>query len=478
MTKRHVCLLVSLAAVILICVLGFTGYRNYQNRFATLGEERYEKTITSIDLSGREIAYLTQLQAFSQLTQIDLRNTGLTPEEYDRVKGWFPDAQILWDIPFQGAYYDMHTTHLTVNSLAEQDLTILPYFTALESLDASECRDYALITAAVERFPDLEIRYGIWLGPESYPADTAQLVLSDVNLSELIEVLPYFTALERIEFQGILPPAQELLAFTAQHPDIECYWQVTVFDMVADVYTTELDFSGIPMTGTEEVAAAAEYLPNLTQVVMLDCGLGNDQMGALCQAYPDIFFVWYVKLGQGITVRSDITIFAPVKLHKIVFDGDLDGLRYCTKLVVIDLGHMFISDISFLQYTTELRFLILGDTRVTDLTHLSGLKKLQFLELFSINVTDFTPLQGCTALEDLNICGTVADCTPLHQMTWLKRLWHVMGHMSAQDRAALRSALPDTLVYEPIHGSTSDGWRTGYLYYEMRDLMGMPYMRG
>ena len=50
---------------------------------------------------------------------------------------------------------------------------------------------------------------------------------------------------------------------------------------MADVFTTELDFSGIELESAEEIEAAVPYLPNLEKVLMLECGLTNDQMAQL-----------------------------------------------------------------------------------------------------------------------------------------------------------------------------------------------------
>lgn len=478
MTKKRRWIPLILGILLLAGYLGLSGYRNYQNRFAYIGETRYEKTMEAIDLSGQPVGDLTQLQAFPGLKQIDLRGTGLTCGEYDTLRQWFPEAEILWDIPFQGEYYDMETESLTISALTDADAAMLPYFAELKSIDATQCRDYPMLLDLIARYPELEISYGIWMGEVCYAPDTAALTLTDANLEQLTPVIPYLPQLKSVRFEGTLPEAAPLIALTEQYPDIEFYWQVTMFDTVADIHTTELDFSGISMTSEEELHRAAAYLPNLTKVTMLNCGLSNEQMARLYDDYPDILFVWYVKLGRGITVRSDITVFAPVMMNRKVYDGDLDNLRFCTKLVVIDLGHMPITDVSFLKYTTEVRFLILADTDVSDLTPLSNLKKLEFLELFIAPLRDYSPLVGCTALQDLNICGTTADYTPLKQMTWLKRLWHIMGHMTKEERDDLRASLPNTLVLGPIHGSTSDGWREGALYYEMRDIMGMPYMIG
>lgn len=461
--------------LVLIACLGVIGYRRYQDRFAYVGEIRYEKTIESIDLSNRTVADLTQLQAFPGLKQIDLRSTGLSCAEYDTVREWFPEADIFWDIPFQGNDYDMATESLSITALSEDDLNVLPYFTELKTIDAGSFRDYAMINTLMERYPQLEVNYGIWLGEERYTPDTAELCLTDADIHTLEQALPFFTGLKRVEFDGVLPEAAALTELVAQYPHIEFYWQITVLDTVADVYTTELDLAGIPMTSTEELEAAVAYLPSLTKVLMMDCGLSNEEMHELNKRHENVLFVWNVVLNRLITVRSDATTFAPVVLGLHVRDEDLVNLKYLTELVVLDLGHMRITNCDFLWEMTKMEYLILVETYITDISPVANMKNLKFLEIFLSPVKDYTPLLSCTALEDLNICYTRGDLKTLEQMTWLKNLWIQRAGTSNEQCASLLEALPNTRLVLPILGSTDDGWRKLDNYFIMRDMLGMPY---
>ena len=103
-----------------------------------------------------------------------------------------------------------------------------------------------------------------------------------------------------------------------------------------------------------------------------------------------------------------------------------------------------------------------------------------FLELFLSKVKDYSPLVKLKNLEDLNLCYTTGDPTPIGEMTWLKRLWWPgnLKRLNWSVRNELRQALPDAKMNFVAGSSTGEGWRTGKHYYEMRDLMGMPYMTG
>jgi uncharacterized membrane protein YcaP (DUF421 family) len=108
---------------ILCCTQFFLGHARFvqaalQFLLGSFGEGTLRFHQPLRQLSGRQRTLSPDTaQAFPGLKQIDLRSTGLTCEEYETVRAWFPGAQILWDIPFQGEYFDMDTDSLTLTSL-------------------------------------------------------------------------------------------------------------------------------------------------------------------------------------------------------------------------------------------------------------------------------------------------------------------------------------------------------------------------
>ena len=194
---------------------------------------------------------------------------------------------------------------------------------------------------------------------------------------------------------------------------------------------------------------------------------------------PNYKVVWTVVCGTGkfgsFEVRTDETTFMPLKHNMYYFlDEDAVNLRYCEDMVCIDIGHMAIKDISFVEHMPHLKYLILAHTTVLDITPLSSCKELVFLELDWTAIKDYTPLLGCTALEDLNLGLTYGDPTPISQMTWLKNLW--WKGAGYKTRVLLEENLPDTyLMLNPPY-TVGWGWRKLQNYYDMRDLLEMPYM--
>lgn len=240
--------------------------------------------------------------------------------------------------------------------------------------------------------------------------------------------------------------------------------------------TEILDLSGISFSDTSEIHSFLSSLPHLTQVLMLDCGIPDEEMDALNRKYENIQIIWAVDLGPDLRVRTDVTALIPSQSDAWLSDEDAYNLRYCTELVALDLGHMDITNIDFVAFMPKLKYLIVADSQVASLEPLRGLDHLIYLEAFLTHVTDYSPLLDCPALEDLNISWTYGDPAPLYQMTQLKRLWWGGTSHSYRVVSALAEQLPNTQLSLYDGNSTGSGWRKHPHYYEMRDLLGMYYM--
>lgn len=478
--KKKTRIVLLLLLVVIALVLCLCGYRTYQNRFAYINGERHEKIIESLDLSGQTVQNLEELKSFPELKKLDLRGTGISAEAYDSVKSWLPEAEILWEIPFQGNFYPMDTEELTVTSLAEGDFAALEYFTQLKYISAEECPDYQALHKLGMARPDLRIAYTIPVGGEQFSHDAGKLTLPGEGTKELLKVLPYFTELEQVELMEPLDPAEDLLTLMAAFPEISFSWNLELGGLPVNEKIETLDLTGIPMT-VEEMDAVLPYLLSLTLVDMTDCGISNEEMDALNRRYEDIKIVWTVDIGKRFRLRTDATYFMPVKEKIYATDEIVYNLRYCTDMIAIDMGHMGITNIDFVAYMPHLKYLLLCETGVKDLTPLTGLKELVYLELFLTQPKDLSPLLTLTALEDLNLSYVQGDVNIVAQMTWLKNLWWRSREDAIPTRSQqqiLREAIPDCNFSFLRQSSTGGGWRQLPNYYAQRDIFGMYYMHG
>lgn len=404
--------------------------------------------------------------------QLDLRGTGISIDYYEELQEKLPQCDISWEVPFQGGFTDADIPELTVTSLTDADVEIMDYFTKLTRVDASACRGYPQLLALQQRHPDCVVEYRVTIGGKEYPQDTRELTVTGLTEEEagLLQYLPQLESLHLVE------PAASAGTVLALSETMTVTCEKQVLGQTVTSSDTELDFTGIQLSGTEELERDLGYFPNLEKVIVSDCGLDNETLAAARDRVREQYkLVWTVQCGK-LTARTDDTYFMPVKYHVYYFhDEDAYNLRYCEDMICIDLGHMSIHDIEFVRFMPHLRYLILAHSTVLDITSISDCKELVFLELDWTGIKDYTPLLGCTALEDLNLGNTYGDSAPIKQMTWLKNLWWI--GRSASFYTDMEEALPNT--HKEFHAkyTVGNGWRELKNYYDMRDLLGMEYMK-
>lgn len=475
---------------------------------------------------------------------VDTRDKNITIEEYEQLCAQLPQAEILWNVPVQGTPYPQDAEEVTLTSLSAEGPYVLKYLPNLRTIHAEEAKEYEAITAFQKANPNIHVIGSLALGDQAVGCWVDEIQLDAGDLTELEELMPYLHDLKTVNILGKLPEAEVLIALQDRYPDITFYWNVGVGNHllrndVSSVTLTPGDFSedvaalrylnhletvdlreaelsdaqmrgladafpdvvfiwnttlfGVELcTGAEEIdlsnktitdIASLErelsYFRNLKKVQMHNCGIGNEDMDALNRRHEDVRYVWTVNI-NGVRVKTDDTTFMPEKERVRVEQRHCYPLRYCTDMVVVDLGHNWVVSCEWAAFMPNLEFLILGGSGISDITPLTGLTKLKYLELNTNPVKDYSPLVTCTALEDLNLGLTYGDPTPIAQMTWLKNLhWCDVGNPLYESKVALDilpDALPNTRMdLTPDHPGAG-WWRFLDNYYEMRDLLHMPYL--
>ena len=458
--------------------------RIYHETYLVMDGAEYLRSSTELDLSNQQITEIEKLQELTKLQQLNLRGTGITAEQYDMLAAALPECEILWSVPFQGAYCDNTAQELVLETLSEEDIAVLAYFPELTSVKAEDCRDYDQLFRLMETYPDLTVTCSVPLGDVVVPYDTESITLTDPDAAELLRKLRYLPQLTAVTLEGTVPDQDAMILLKETYPNITFLWNFSVCGVETNSLAEFIDLSKVHMDNTEELEAALPCFYNLTKVDMISCGLSNEDMDALNKRHPGTLFVWNVSV-SGIYVRTDIKYFMPWK-HNIKKVGNLYNLRYCTEVEALDFGHRCIYDVSYIEYMPKLRFLLLLECS-PDMNIIGNCTSLEHLELCDSPVTDFWPLTNLTNLKDLNLSytpfnltshkfGKFGDITPLLQMTWLDRLWMTFSRIGDENRAMIREALPATELLFVSTSSTDRGWRYSPQYYEMRDILGMWYM--
>lgn len=457
-------IILALVLVLLLAAGGAGGYYIwYQNSHIFVEDAVYEKDLTSLDLRG----------------------TGCSLAHYEAVRQQLPDCEIRYDLPFQGKFYPDDTTEITITSLTEEEVGLLDYLPKLQKVSAEGCTDYAQLLALKEHRPDCEITYTVDLYGKTYPNDTKELSFGSeqLDLQQLREALAYLPDMASITFDQPTVAAEELKALAADFENIDISWQKDAFGVTYGSDVTEIDLSGMCLTSLDQVEQALVWFPNLEKVILCDVGPGpkepfdDETMAAFREKMrPEYKVVWAVKI-YGLKVRTDDLYFMPVKHGVKVFNFEVQKLRYCEDMLCVDIGHMPVTDLSFLEGMKSLKYFILVDSPLIYIDPIANCKNLIYVELFRTEIQDLSPLIGCTALQDLNVTRTKADPMVLKEMTWLKNLW-VSKHQikKEEDQKALQEALPNTFIqFSDYNLLARNGWRDLQNYFDMRDLLGMPY---
>lgn len=420
----------------------------------------------------------------------DLRSKNLSPEDYAAICEAFPDAEVLWQVRFQGVPVSEDTRELTVRTLSPEDIRILAYLPKLRVLNADECTDYDALMQVHRQYPDLALRYRVDLGGTVVGSQEEAIVLHDADSEMLMQKLPLLPAVRSVRLEGKLPGQAALSALTEAFPHVDFDFVITLggksystaeelnlygeavtaaeleavlpllgtcrivlpegftqdecialadrfpeaffvfpYTFADKVFSTddeEIDLSKASVTPAE-AEALLSYFKALKKVIMIACGNSNEDMEALNLRHEDVRFVWTVNIA-GVQYRTDMRYFYPWQQGiSRKINLDCSNLRYCTDIEVVDVGHYWVTDCSFLQYTPHVKYLILAMTGCRDITPVKYLQELEYLEIFEMIVDDYSPLLECKALKDLNVGLTYADPTPLTRMTWLENLYWYGG---------------------------------------------------
>lgn len=451
----------TLIAVLLVTggILGYNAW--YKNTHIFVEDAVYEKDLTSLDLRG----------------------TGVSLAHYESVRQQLPDCDIRYDLPFQGSYYPDDTKELTVATLTDEEVALLDYLPGLTAVHAEGCRDYAQLRALQARRPDCNVSYTVSLFGKEYAQDTAELSFGSekLDMQELTTAVSNLPEIKAIHFEQPVVAASELTALVEEFPAVSITWEKDAFGTTYSSDVTEIDLSGMIIPSLEEVEQAMAYFPALEKVLLCESGpeqkkwFDNEAMSAFREKMrPEYKVVWTVQI-NNLKVRTDETYFMPAKYHEVVTNYQVQNLKYCEDMICVDLGHMAIQNIEFVEYLPHLKYFIIVDAPFMYIDSISTCKELIYLEFFWTWINDFTPLLECTALEDLNLARTNGDPMVLKEMTWLKNLWIDGKDLTEAEKVELEAALPNTNIKYCYGLMAGNGWRDLQNYFDMRDLLGMPY---
>lgn len=407
-----------------------------------------------------------------------------------------PEVRVFWTVPLAGESFDGDSENIIVPDASEEELRAalvrLPELKTLTLTGSAFSLESQL--ALKEKFPSVSFVWDVTLAGKTFISDASALdftgtPLTEDNLSEIGAALVLLPDAKSVTLTACGLSGDALRTFSAAHPEILTIWETQLFGVTFTTDAEEIEFTDIPLT-VEDAAQIEDmlpYMPNLKKVVMLRCGISNEDMEEINLRHEDVQFVWMVQV-YAYGVRTDQTYFSIYNCE--YFYGEYnhlaDDLRYCHDMIAVDLGHMHLyGDTYFLTQMPHLQYLILSSAGPNPIPELGTLKELRFLELGKASFTDITMLSECTSLTDIDLMYkrvksdevAEADVQTLCKMTWLKRLYLGGNMYNEEQMQRLYDSLPNTQIV--IHNSPEweqNRWREAEIYFEMRDALHMYYI--
>ena len=228
------------------------------------------------------------MQAFPELSLLDLRGTEVTPEKALEISRRYPHIDLLWDVPLFGRRYS--------SDAVEIDLSGVP----MEDTDALETS------------------------------------------------LPYFPKLEKVILPDCGIPDESLNELNRRHETVQIVWTVhfSVYSLRTDaVYFCASDVPRLGNVAPELTAAELEPIRYCTELESLDLGHMNYRN---LDFLRDMKKLKYLILVQG--KFSDISVIGnmPELEYLELFNNnriiDLTSLLNCKKLRHLNIGYCYYAD--------------------------------------------------------------------------------------------------------------------------------------
>lgn len=450
--------------------------------------------ITVTELTDTDVAAMAYLPKLRQVNGNDCFDYA----QLTQISKLYPKVRVSYRVIIGGKEWPPTVVSMDVSKEAVEDLKEnLAYLEDLVQVNFTDSFPSESDIQELERLYPRIIFYGVndegvavqrSGNPNSVVIDNKVYSLSDSTLdltgaslsgdSELEKKIGMFEDLKVVCLQNTDLTTASYEELCNAYPEIKFLRTLSFGDVELNAKAKTIDISGQKMEDVSEIEEMLPFFPEVTKIIMADCGIRNQEMDALNRRYEDIEFVWSIKLGNS-SVRTDERVFA-IGSNTNIQNEELEALRYCTNMICVDLFNMRnCTSMNWISSMPNLRYLVISNTGIKDLTPLTGMKKLVYLEMFNTAVKDYTPLTTCTALEDLNIGWTYGEPEPIAEMKWLRNVyWGDSGNKtkcSGRGPAVLALALPDANLVFNMNNAWSEGWRRLNNYYQMRDLMGLSY---
>ena len=376
-------------------------------------------------------------------------------------------------VDFAAGSFEIDTTSQLAIVLQEGETQLLNNLPHLKTADFSGSECVEEIYNWAQSNPQVNVKYTVSL-PDGTVLDSSAASIdlsgkSGADIRAAADMLRFLPKLESIEL-GAQRSGLGLEDIDYLHqacPAAVLGYAFELYGQQVNLTDSEINLSHIPVNdGGKAVMQAMAYMPNLTYLDMDSCGLGDLEMAAIRDAYPNVKVVWRIWFGDAYSVRTDVERILASQPSRggMLTPENTQSLRYCTDVKYLDVGHNdALTDISFVGYMPKLEVAILAMCNWTDASALANCPNLEYLEMQTTLCTDLRPLAELKNLRHLNIAYNqeLCDISPLYGLTELERLWiGCINPVPAEQVAQMQAAAPNCEINVEVYVDPVGGrWR-------------------
>lgn len=362
--------------------------------------------------------------------------------------------------------------------VTEKSIEELEKYPNLKKVDLSDSTCYAAIQQYMERHPEVEVTYSVDFGGAEAVnwVERISLNADGVQYGRLLRNLKYLPKLKTVHLPKTKLTEKEISMLRFTFPDIQFTYTVDFQGRELDPGTVNWNASGITRTDFDALISAAEQLPNLELIELMDangsCSLTAEEFQQLKQMAPQLRFHYAFDLfGRRVSSADEKIVFEKLKLTKAdepeirralqlmghgstlvldrcglddellasiredysdvdlvwrVYFGVKDNYNELTNTETLRCVYNVTDETCEpMKYLRSVRYMDLGhNDTLTDLSFLGYMPDLEICILSGCAASDLSGIEKCKKLEFLELanCQKMADLSPLEGCTNLKYL--------------------------------------------------------
>ena len=230
----------SILLFLCVAVLGAGYYFHYN--YCVINDVVYHRNQQSLDLQEQNLPPFEDFTELWDLRSLDLRQTGLTIEQYEELAALLPQCQIQWLVPFQGNHLPLDTQDLTLTEISLDDVLVLAYLPELKHITLVDCANEDLLAALATSLPNCQILPQYTIGNTVLDQNTRTYQSASImNIIRVLELFPNITMVDALDCSNYTTLAQ----LQSQYPGCNIIYRVPVGNELLSQYTTDIHIESL-----------------------------------------------------------------------------------------------------------------------------------------------------------------------------------------------------------------------------------------